>query len=162
MRRPTPLHILRLLLAAAFGVATLLVATPTKCWASGHEGGHEAAAEEPEEEAAPDAECGVNLGEFDIRSYRTVPSQRVRVRFTLFATVTGKEYKQFAHLFEGRKSKAREQVLIAARLMTVEDYDDPDLAKLRRRILLRLRRTMPELAIDDVVVSEFSLSVQGT
>jgi hypothetical protein len=38
----------------------------------------------------------------------------------------------------------------------------PELAKSRRRTLLRLRRTLPELPIDDVYVSDFSPSSEST
>jgi hypothetical protein len=55
----------------------------------------------------------------------------------------------------------RDQVIMATRLVPVEEYDDAELTKFRRRILLRLRRTMPELMIEDVFVSDFNLVVEN-
>jgi hypothetical protein len=40
-------------------------------------------------------------------------------------------------------------------------FDEPDLKTFRRRILLRLRRALPALVIDDVYVSDFQLRVQS-
>ena len=103
---------------------------------------------------------GINLGEFSIRTYRSVSGQKNRVRFTLHARVKNEDVKDFRHLLANRKHKVRDQVIIATRLVPVEDYDDPELTKLRRRVLLRLRRTLPELSIDDIYASEFTLSVE--
>ena len=40
-------------------------------------------------------------------------------------------------------------------------FDEADLKSFRRRIFLRLRRALPELAIDDVYISEFQLTVKS-
>jgi hypothetical protein len=104
---------------------------------------------------------GVDLGNFSVRNYRAGPAQRQRVAFTLHAAVRNENFKQFEQLFEHRKNKVRDQVIVAIRLVPTEDYDDPELKKLRRRILLRLRRTLPELKFDDLFVSDFDLSVES-
>jgi hypothetical protein len=90
----------------------------------------------------------------------TVSSRQDGVSFILYATVKNDDFKHFHQLFANRKVKIRDQVVVATRLVPIEDYDDPELARFRRRILLRLRRTMPELAIDNVYVSDFSLSAK--
>ena len=103
---------------------------------------------------------GIKLGEFKIRTSHTVSSRQDGVSFILYATVKNDDFKTFDRLFENRKIKIRDQVVVATRLVPIEDYDDPELAKFRRRILLRLRRTMPELPIDNVYVSDFSLTAK--
>jgi hypothetical protein len=104
---------------------------------------------------------GVELGKFNVRMHRAVPTQTNRVSFTLFATVQPDESKHFEQLLEHRENKVRDQIIVATRLVPVEDYDDAQLTKFRRRILLRLRRTIPELMIEDVYVSDFNLIVEN-
>ena len=62
---------------------------------------------------------------------------------------------------QNRQHKIRDQVITATRLVPLVEFDQADLASFRRRILLRLRRTLPELKIDDVYVSNFELKVQS-
>jgi hypothetical protein len=113
------------------------------------------------EKKAPTDAHGVELGKFSIRMRRAVPTQTNRVSFTLFATFQPDESKRLEELLEHRENKVRDQVIVATRLVPVEEYDDPELTKFRRRILLRLRRTMPELMIDNVYVSDFNLVVEN-
>lgn len=123
-------------------------------------GGHGAAEEEVAVESTTGFR-GVELGEFSIRTIRTVPARRHQVSFVLFATIKSEHYKEFDKLYRQRTNKVRDQVIAATRLVPIEDYDDPELTRFRRRILLRLRRTLPELAIDNVFVSDFHLSIDG-
>jgi hypothetical protein len=115
---------------------------------------------EAEKKSSPDSN-GVELGKFNVRMHRAVPSQTNRVSFTLFATVQSNESKHLEQLLGNRQNKVRDQVIEATRLVPVEEYDDAEFTKFRRRILLRLRRTMPELMIDDVYVSDFNLIVEN-
>jgi flagellar basal body-associated protein FliL len=120
------------------------------------------AAEGGEGEKKPSAEAnGVELGKFSVRMHRAVPTQTNRVSFTLFAALKSEDSKHLQQLLENRQNKVRDQVIMATRLVPVEEYDDAELTKFRRRILLRLRRTMPELMIEDVFVSDFNLVVEN-
>ena len=105
---------------------------------------------------------GIELGKFSVRMHRAVPTQMNRVSFTLYATVSAEGAKRFEQLLEHRENKVREQVIVATRLVPVEEFDDAEFTKFRRRILLRLRRTLPELTIDGVYVSDFNLVVENT
>ena len=104
---------------------------------------------------------GVKLGEFKIRTSNTVSSRKDGVSFTLHAMVKNDDYKAFERLYPRRKNKVRDQVVVATRLVPIDDYDDPELGKFRRRILLRLRRTVPELPIADVYISDFTLAAES-
>jgi hypothetical protein len=64
-------------------------------------------------------------------------------------------------LAEDRKHKIRDQVITVSRLVPLAHFDEPDLKSFRRRILLRLRRAVPQLAIVDVYVSDFQIRVQS-
>lgn len=105
---------------------------------------------------------GIELGKFSVRTHRAVPAQMNRVSFTLYARVSAEEAKHFAQLLEHRENKVREQVIVATRLVPVEELDDAEFTKFRRRILLRLRRSLPELTMEDVYVSDFELVVENS
>lgn len=154
-------HTIRLALLLA---ASLVASGPRLCAASGHgeAASSHAAADANDEIESPTGFRGIDLGEYSIRTYRSVSGQKNRVRFTLYATVKNEQVSNFRQLLKDRKNKIRDQVIIATRLVPIEDYDDPELKKIRRRIQLRLRRTLPELMIEDVFVSEFSLSVENS
>ena len=168
MRIDTRSHvcgILRLLPSAAIVLSfPMLEPVLRECRGSGH--GHAASSHEDEDEADEDGdhprERGVELGEFEVRTSRAVPPQKNLVHFKIYLTATGERFKQLKSLLQNRTNKARDQVIIATRLVEIETYDDPELTGLRRRILLRLRRALPELPIDDVYISDFSISVQAS
>jgi hypothetical protein len=89
-----------------------------------------------------------------------VEAKRSTVLFTLYAIVSNENAGEFGQLIENRRHKVRDQVIIATRLVPLADFDDPQLKEFRRRILLRLRRTLPELAIDDIYVSDFHIEIR--
>jgi hypothetical protein len=127
-------------------------------------GGHEEhapAAKMPLPESAAFSTRGIELGEFRIRAYYPLEGQKCKVSFTLYAIVDKKQFAESEELFAHRQQKLRDQVIIATRLAPLVVYDDAELKSFRKRILLRVRRAMPELSIDDVYVSDFNLAVEG-
>jgi len=150
-------------LAAILLVSTISGTMASQAWAESGHGGEKPPADADEVSAeSADGTRAIKLGEFSIRVYHTVSSRKDTVSFVLLATVGKDEYESFEHLYGNRKNKVRDQVIVATRLVPIEDYDDPELKKFRRRIYLRLRRALPELSIEDLRVSDFSLSSQST
>lgn len=147
-------------LAFAFTTVTLMLGAPAVAFGADH-GGHGSA--EPEEVVESSTGYrGIDLGDFSIRTYRPAPMRRDEVNFHLHAAVKSEEFPAFDAIYQRRKHKIREQVIVATRLVPVEAFDDPELNTLRRRILLRLRRTVPELKFDDLYVSDFHLVAKGS
>jgi hypothetical protein len=142
-----------------FALAVLALSA-SRGWASGHGAAEPSARSAEVSEESASGFRGVKLGEFKIRTSNAVSSRKDGVSFVLHAAVKNDEFKTFDYLYPHRMNKIRDQVVVATRLVPIEDYDDPELRKFRRRILLRLHRTMPELPIDDVYVSEFTLSAE--
>jgi hypothetical protein len=103
----------------------------------------------------------IDLGDYRIRSYYPVQAQKSVVRFVLYATAPADRLAEAKHLVEERRHKVRDQVITATRMAPLADFDDPDLVRFRRRIILRLRRTIPELPLDELYVSNFELQVQS-
>ena len=128
-------------------------------------GGHGSAAKHAPDEAsdvAPDAKVrGAELGEFRIRAYYPVEAQKSTVRFVLCATVASERFAETQRIVESRQNKLRDQVITATRMTPLTVFDEPGLESFRRRILMRLRRALPELAIDDLYVSDFQLTVKS-
>ena len=83
------------------------------------------------------------------------------MRFILYATVKKEEFKTAQRLVEEHRQKIRDLVITATRLAPLIVFQEPDLAAFRRRILVRLRRAMPELAIDELYVSDFDLAIKS-
>jgi hypothetical protein len=121
----------------------------------------EAETESESDEALASKTRGIELGEFRIRAYYPVQAQKSMARFVLYAKVAGERFSATKQFVEARRHKIRDEVITATRLVPLVDLDQADLSNLRRRILLRLRRTLPELKIDDVYVSNFELKVQS-
>lgn len=141
-----------LALSAAFTVAGFT-------YASGH--GSHAEPEEAEIDEADAKNHGIELGDFRIRSYYPVQARKSIVRFVLYATAKEGHFAETKQLVQSREHKVRDLVITATRLVPLAEFDEAELSSFRRRILLRLRRAIPELAIKDVFVSEFELKVQS-
>jgi hypothetical protein len=159
-----PKMLRRLLPAIAF-VFALVGPSVSPTWASGGHGGEAAPAAADALEVSAESADGtraVKLGEFSIRVYHTVSSRKDTVTFILHAIVAKDKFAEFEHAYVHRKHKTRDQIVVATRLVSIEEYDDPELKKFRRRILLRLRRALPELPIEDIRLSDFTLSSEST
>lgn len=156
----------RSFLSAVFKLAAIAAALSVRSASGGHEGGHEPAAEPAAAESSAADETGkaihgVSLGDYRIRSYYQVDAQKSTVRFSLFASVKDENFQKVKGLVEEHREKLRDQVIMATRLAPLSVFQEPDLANFRRRVLVRLRRALPELAIDDLYVSEFDLVIKS-
>jgi hypothetical protein len=156
----------RSFLSTAFKLAAIAIALTVRVASGGH-GHDEPAASETTAHAdsAVDetgkAIHGVALGDYRIRSYYQVDAQKSTVRFSLFATVKDEHFVAMKGLVEEHRQKVRDQVIMATRLAPLSVFQEPDLATFRRRILVRLRRVIPELTIEDLYVSEFDLVIKS-
>lgn len=135
------------------------------CSATGCGGGRAEADTPPSEKERAAAEAlanepvGVPLGDFLVRDFHPTEGVRSAVSFELYAQVRQADAERFESLLAGRKHKIRSQVITATRVVPLIELDDPDLVTMRRRILTRLRRTLPELPVDDIVITEFSYTL---
>lgn len=112
-------------------------------------------------EAGPDEIRGIELGEFKIRSDYPAEAQKSTVQFSLYFSVKGDHLAATTKLVEEHRQKLRDEVITATRLTPLAVFEEPDLKTFRRRILVRLHRTLPELAAEELFVSNFSLMVKS-
>ncbi len=154
--------LLRQLLLCGVQLAVMAAALTVRTASGSH--GHEA--EAPVEEASDVAEPakaiqGISLGDYRIRSYFQVDAQKSTVRFSLFASVKTENYRDAKRLVESHQEKIRDQIIMATRLAPLAVFQEPDLASFRRRVLLRLRRALPDIAFEDIYVTEFDLTIKS-
>lgn len=127
------------------GLAVLLIADP-------------AVGAKPDDEAAEEVVIdGVLIGDFMFRGIRGAEGVKTRLSFSLYAAVDNAERDQFERVLEQRRHRIREQVITAIRLTKTSDLQEPSLARLKRRILMRLRRTSPGLPIHDLHFRQLAL-----
>jgi hypothetical protein len=150
-------------------IATLLL--PALACASEHKsaahgshesshGSHEEAEAIPEDTSALET-VGIELGEYKIRTDYPVQSQKSTVRFVLYAAVKGEHSAAMRDIVEAHRQKIRDLVITSTRLAPLILFEEPDFASFRRRLIIRLRRTFPELAVEDLYISDFGLMVKS-
>jgi hypothetical protein len=120
----------------------------------GEEGGH--GSEEPGVKSN-----GVELGQFKIRSDYPAEAQKSTVRFILHAAIKPELRDKMEELAKHHQTKIRDEILITTRLTPLSLFEEPDLASFRRRIMVRLRRTLPEFEIEGLYISDFGLVVKS-
>jgi hypothetical protein len=104
---------------------------------------------------------GIELGEYRVRTYYPVDAQKSTVQFALHVAVASEKYAEMQRIVDNHKHKLRDQVITATRLAPLVMFDEPGLRSFRRRVYMRVRRALPELAMDDVYVSDFQLTVKS-
>ncbi|MEX2172408.1 MAG: hypothetical protein WD851_24015 [Pirellulales bacterium] len=138
--------LLPLTLALFLVTSSVFGSTPT---AHGHE-----AADEHANSNAPIV--GIKLGEFLVRDLSPVEGTKLRVNFKLYCGVKREDASAFQKTLHEQEARFRDHVLTAVRLVPLQAFEEPDLKTMRRRILLRLRRAMPELAISELYLTDFN------
>jgi hypothetical protein len=158
----------RLFLSTALKLAAIAAALSVRSASasSGHAAKPSAAESSDHGESAAEAESGrtihgVSLGDYRIRSHYHVDAQKSVVRFSLFATIKKEHFSEANHVIDEHRQKLRDLVIMATRLAPLAVFQEPDLASFRRRVLVRLRRAIPELTIEDLYVTEFDLAIKS-
>jgi hypothetical protein len=175
MSAPSLKHFARLLAAGCFAVA--LVGGGRMCFGNEHkaekksshaesshaeksDGGHGEKAGHGSEEPGVKSN-GIELGQFKIRSDYPAEAQKSTVRIILHAAIKPDLRDKMEQVAKQHQTKIRDEILIATRLTPLTLFEEPDLASFRRRILVRLRRALPELEIEGLYISDFGLVVKS-
>jgi len=104
---------------------------------------------------------GIELGQFKIRSDYPAEAQKSTVRFVLYAAIKPEQIDDMQRLVKQHQTKLRDEIITATRLTPLGVFEEPNLTTFRRRIMIRLRRTLPELAVEQLYVSDFGLMVKS-
>jgi hypothetical protein len=165
-------HEIRYVKIVTWLVIALTLAAPlcSRALASGHgsaksqdsHSSHDAHGSHGATEVADDSEIGgINLGQYRVRSYYPVEAQKSTVTFALYASTSDEQLTGMKDMVKRHEHRIRDQVTTATRLAPLAEFDQPDLTAFRRRILTRLRRSLPDMQIDDVYISDFQLLVKS-
>ncbi len=140
--------------------AIVVLLTPGSTFGSSH-GGEGEVAKTAVPVAKPDEIRGVEIGEFRVRSDYPAEAQKSTVRFKLWVALRGDKLAAMSHLIDEHRQKIRDEVITSTRLSPLGVLEETDLKSFRRRMLVRLRRSMPELVVEDLYISDFNLSIKS-
>lgn len=98
---------------------------------------------------------GILIDRFMVRDLRPAEGAKIRLSFALYAEVEPENASAVHQLMKISKHRIRSEVLVAIRTCEQHDFQEPGLERFRRRILVRLRRTIPELKAKAFLIGEF-------
>lgn len=135
---------IRLLLVAVAGCLAL----PARCQAEAH--GEAAEAEHVAIEPG-----GFKLGEFSVLNVHHAEGLKSKVLFTLYVEIEEGAEHEFEAAWAHCQRRFEDQVLTTVRMCELTEFQEADLHRFRRRLIVRLRRTLPELPLSELYITDF-------
>jgi hypothetical protein len=142
---------------AAWTVAALCALPAARAMASGGGGAPAEGHGKPEETAAPVRTDVLSLDEFRIRTTRTNDGEIIDIRLGLWLVLSNTTSEHDFHALEEWKNRLRDQVIIAVRSVELEDFADPELRRLQRLTLFRVKRLPIGDKLIGVYLTDFEL-----
>lgn len=119
----------------------------------GHGGGHG-------EEGKPKKPLGeyveVDLGKYNVMAYQPGANAMRVIEFHLYGAIASESHGAFERLWEENQQRCRDQVIVTIRSSEVEDFTDPSLGLIKRKILARTNDVLGKPLLEEVVFSDFS------
>lgn len=115
------------------------------------EGGETADGEADEEKIRPT----IDLGKFKIKDLRPTRNETAKLTFSMHLAFSKELSEKQIELLEGWKHRMRDQVITAIRIAYIKDFQEPDLKRLRRLILIRVNRLFKQHLAEDVLFGEY-------
>lgn len=116
------------------------------------------AAEQEAAESEPEQHI-VALGDFNIKDLRPTRNETAKLQFTMHLALDPSVNEQTAGQLEHWVHRLRNQVIIAIRASDINDFLDADLDRFRSSIRRRANRAMKARLIADVLLTEFTFSI---
>ncbi len=113
-----------------------------------------------ESAAEEDAPLTLDLGRFSIKELRPTRNETLETTFAIHLKISPAGSKDLVEQLELWKHRLRSQVIVAARTAETTEFREPDLHRLRRRMLLRVNRMLKNSIISEILLSEFTFSVK--
>lgn len=154
----TPLIIKRAVRTATFAVAFACCYAPDTCFAqqtTPNAATNEEATAEDETDEPKKMRPTVDLGKFQINDLRPTRNVTAKLTFSMHLAFSKKLTKKQVEQLEGWKHRLRDQVITAVRISYVKDFQEPDLGRLRRNMLVRVNRIFKANLAEEVLLSEF-------
>ena len=97
----------------------------------------------------------LDLGHFKINDLRPTRNETAKLTFKLHLAFPKDLSKAQAAQLEHWKHRLRDQVITAIRITPTKDFQQPDLSRLRRKILLRVNRLFQAKLAEEVLLTEY-------
>jgi len=117
----------------------------------------DSAAESAAEEEFP---LTLDLGRFIIKELRPTRNETLKITFAIHLKISPAGGKDLVKKLEFWKHRLRDQVIVAVRTAETTDFREPNLHRLRRRMLLRVNRMLKNSIISEILLSEFTFSIE--
>ena len=99
----------------------------------------------------------LDLGEFKIRNTLTAHHTTVDIKFGLYLILSSTTTPDDFQRLERWKNRLRDQAIVAVRSADPDDFADPQLVRVRRLILLRIRRLPAPAKIIGAYLTDFAV-----
>lgn len=97
----------------------------------------------------------IDLGKFKIKDLRPTRNETAKLTFSMHLAFSKELSEKQIELLEGWKHRMRDQVITAIRIAYIKDFQEPDLKRLRRLILIRVNRLFKQHLAEDVLFGEY-------
>jgi flagellar basal body-associated protein FliL len=101
-----------------------------------------------------------DLGRFELREIRPTRNETTKIIFQAYFVMSPNVSEQDMEKLAHWKHRFRDQVIVAVRTAQTKDFQEPQLKKIRRIILFRVGRMMRESAVEDILFTEFTFSME--
>lgn len=97
----------------------------------------------------------IDLGKFKINDLRPTRNETAKLTFSLHLAFSKDLNKAQVAELEHWKHRLRDQVITAIRITPTKDFQEPDLSRLRRKILIRVNRLFQANLAEEVLLTEY-------
>lgn len=101
----------------------------------------------------------IDLGAFHVKDLRPARNETAKLSFTIHLALQQSVSQSTVKQLERWQHRLRNEVLIAIRLTETKEFLEPNLDKFRRRILVRVNRTLKAILVSEALLTEFTFTV---
>lgn len=97
----------------------------------------------------------IELGYFKINDLRPTRNETAKLTFSMHLAFSKDLNETQRRQLEDWKHRLRDQVITAVRISMIKDFQEPDLSRLRRAVLIRVNRLFKEKLAEEVLLTEY-------
>lgn len=143
-------RVIRFVLAAILGLFAF--ANPAQAQDPGQTDSADAEVSEAEKEPLRQI---LDLGSFRIKDHRPTRNETAKVTFKMHLAFTSELTEKQVEQLQSWKHRLRNQVIITIRTLDLKEFQEPDLASLRRKVLIRINRLFKAKLAEEVLLTQY-------
>ncbi len=97
----------------------------------------------------------LDLGEFKINDLRPTRNMTAKLTFKLHLAFSKSLTETQVEQLERWKHRLRDQVIVATRITQAKEFQEPDLSRFQKTILVRVNRLFQSKIAEDVLLTEY-------